>query len=228
MNRDTVIIIPAYNEGAVIRKVVAAVSKKFTNVICINDGSSDNTESEIRKTSAVLINHPINLGQGAALQTGVEYALLKKSTKYFVTYDADGQHSLKDVSTMLKYIRKNDVDIVLGSRFLGEAKNVSGFKKLMLKGAVIFSNTMSGIKLTDTHNGLRVFNRRVAEKLNITMSDMSHASEIIQRIADEKFSFAELPVTVTYSDYSLGKSHNPSLNVVNIVFDTVLQKVTRK
>lgn len=128
MNGDTAVIIPVYNEGKVIKDVASSVLKNFTHVVCVNDGSSDNSADEIEKTKAILINHPINLGQGAALQTGIDFARDLPGINYFVTYDADGQHSLADVKKMLQYIRQHKVDIVLGSRFLGEAKNVSNFK----------------------------------------------------------------------------------------------------
>ena len=224
---NVAIIIPVYNEGKVIASVVKNVLKQFDFVVCVNDGSKDNSESEIAKTKARLVNHPVNMGQGAALQTGIEYALQFPQIEYFVTFDADGQHSLADAQKMLQYLQKNKVDVVLGSRFLGTAKNMSKLKKVILKLAVRFSNATSGIKLTDTHNGLRVFNRKFAEIINITQSDMSHASEIIQRIAETKTPFKELPVTITYTDYTVAKSHNPNLNAVNIVFDTLLRKLVK-
>lgn len=225
---DVYIIIPAYNEGPAVGGVIRKVQKRYKNIVCVNDGSRDNTGQEIAKTKAILIEHPVNMGQGAALQTGVEYALQDNNAKYFVTFDADGQHSLDDVEKMLKYIRKHPVDVVLGSRFLGKTTNMSRLKRLILAAAVRFSNMTTGLKLTDAHNGLRVFNRGFAEKLNITMPDMAHASEIVQRIADEKVRYHELPVSITYSDYSITKSHNPNLNAVNILFDTLLQKVTKR
>jgi hypothetical protein len=129
---------------------------------------------------------------------------------------------------MVDYIKNHPVDIVLGSRFLGHAENISTVKKIILKLAVIFSNTATGLHLTDAHNGLRVFNRTFAEKINITMPDMAHATEIIQRIAETKTPYKELPITITYTDYTVVKSHNPNLNAVNIVFDTLLRKVTKK
>jgi len=227
MRRDTYIIIPVYNEEKVIVSVVKKVLKNFSNVVCINDGSTDSSAAEILKTEAHLVNHPVNMGQGAAIQTGIEYALQDKNIKYFVTFDADGQHSLADVEAMLKYIKEHQVDIVLGSRFLGSAQNLTGFRKFILKLAVKFSNFTTGLKLTDAHNGLRVFNRKVAENLHITMPDMAHASEIIHRIAEHNFRYKEVPVTITYTDYSKAKGQS-AINAVNITFDILLQKVIKK
>ncbi len=226
MNDKTAIIIPVYNEGQVVNKVVEKVLKEYPYVVCVDDGSKDNSLEEIRKTNAQVVSHPINLGQGAAIQTGVEYALQNPNIKYFVTFDSDGQHSLKDVKHMLKTIQKEKVDIVLGSRFLGKVENISFVKKVILKLAIKFSNKTSGIELTDTHNGLRLFNRYVAENLNITMNDFAHASEIIDRIAEKEFTYKEVPVTITYTDYSRSKGQSVS-NAVNIGIDVILRKMQK-
>lgn len=224
MNKRVCVVIPAYREGGVIRDVVNEVLKEYPFVVCVNDGSPDNTSEELLKTKAHVVEHPINLGQGAGLQTAIDYALQFPEVEYFVTYDADGQHSLDDVKKMLSEIKKQDVDIILGSRFLGRVENISTVKKIVLKLAVRFSNATSGVRLTDTHNGLRVFNRHVAENLNITLPDFSHASEIIERIAEKQFNYKEYPVTIKYTDYSRSKGQS-IFNAVNISFDTILRKL---
>ena len=225
--RDTAIIIPAYNEGSAILNTIKGIPKKFTNIICVDDGSSDDTSEQIKKTRALLVKHPINLGQGAAIQTGIEYALLDPSIKYFVTYDADGQHRIEDVEKMLSHLKQKKLDIVLGSRFLGAAENINAKKRTILKLAVRFSNATTGLKLTDTHNGLRVFNRHAAESMQLKMPDFSHASEIIERIAEKKLKYEEVPVTIIYTDYSLSKGQS-MINAVNISFDMLLNKVIKK
>jgi glycosyltransferase involved in cell wall biosynthesis len=224
---EVAIIIPVFNEAEVIKGVVNKVLKHFEYVVCVDDGSLDDSVAAISQTKARLVKHPVNLGQGASLQTGIEFALLNKNIQYFVTYDADGQHDINDVLLMLATIKKTRVDIILGSRFLGKAENITWLKKRVLKLAVIFSNRTSGIQLTDAHNGLRVFNRKVASQLNITMPDFSHASEIIERIAHKKFTYQEVPITVTYTDYSRKKGQS-ILNAVNISFDIFLNKFTKK
>jgi glycosyltransferase involved in cell wall biosynthesis len=224
---EVAIIIPVFNEAEVIKGVVNKVLKHFEYVVCVDDGSLDDSVAAISQTKARLVKHPVNLGQGASLQTGIEFALLNKNIQYFVTYDADGQHDINDVLLMLATIKKTRVDIILGSRFLGKAENITWLKKRVLKLAVIFSNRTSGIQLTDAHNGLRVFNRKVAAQLNITMPDFSHASEIIERIAHKKFTYQEVPITVTYTDYSRKKGQS-ILNAVNISFDIFLNKFTKK
>ena len=224
MSDKVAIIIPVYNEGQVIGDVIRKVIKHYPFVVCVNDGSRDNSVRVISQTGAHLINHPVNLGQGAALQTGLEYALQDPNVAYFVTYDADGQHRLEDVTKMLEVIKKDKVDIVLGSRFLGKAENITPLKKLILKMAIKFSNKTSGLKLTDTHNGLRVFNRHVAENLYITMNDFAHASEILERIAEKNFTYKEVPVTIRYTEYSRSKGQSIA-NAVNIGLDVMLRKL---
>lgn len=224
---DVVILIPTYNEGSVVKGTIEDIPKSLSKIVCVNDGSQDDTKDQILQTRAHLISHAVNLGQGAALQTAIEYALLDEKSKYFVTYDSDGQHNIKDVMKMVKVIKSKDLDIVLGSRFLGTVVNVSFLKRIVLKIAVKFTNMSTGIKLTDTHNGLRVFNRRTAEKLKLQMPDFAHASEIIQRIAEENLKYQEVPVTITYTDYSRSKGQS-MINAINIIFDVVLGKVVKQ
>lgn len=225
VSSEVAIIIPVYNEGKVIRKVIASVLKQYKYVVCINDGSEDNSLQEIQATRAHYIDHPINMGQGAALQTGIEYAR-ELPVKYFCTFDADGQHRLEDVAAMLEEIKKTKSDIVLGSRFRGRAINIPYSKMVMLKLAIWFTNRTTGLGLTDTHNGLRVFNRKVAEEMQITLPDMTHASEILEIVAVKKYRYREIPVTIEYTDYSRGKGQS-MINAINIGFDTLLRKVSR-
>ena len=227
LRNGTAVIIPVHNEDGVIRQTIKDVQRYFDCVICINDGSRDNSAGEIKKTSAVLISHPINLGQGAALQTGIEWALKQPEIEYFVTFDADGQHDIKDVKVMLEVLKSQNLDIVLGSRFLGRADNIPLGKRVLLKAAIKFTNFFSGVKLTDTHNGLRVFNRKFAEQLNIVMPDMAHASEIIDKIGKGEWKYQEVPITVHYTGYSMSKGQS-MFNSVNILFDLLLSKAGKK
>lgn len=227
MRSDVAFIIPVFNEAAVVREVVERVRATYPQVVCVNDCSRDESAREIESSGAFLINHPINMGQGAALQTGIEFARQLPDIRYFVTFDADGQHRLEDVEMMLETIEREGVDIVLGSRFLGaEAVNMPRSKLAVLKMAIAFSNSVSGIKLTDTHNGLRVFNRYVAETMQITLPDMAHASEILEIMKRNRYTYTEVPVTIVYSDYSRGKGQS-ILNAVNIAVDTILRKLAR-
>ena len=226
MHTDTWVIVPMYNEQEVIAGVLKELLSKFRNVVAVDDGSRDKTYEAARKTGVHVVRHPINLGQGAALQTGIEYALKDKRAKYFITFDSDGQHRIKDALAMLKVLEAGDVDIVLGSRFLGKTK-LPLKKKIILRTAIYSRNLFSKIKLDDIHNGLRVFNRDVAEKLNISMAGMAHASEIIDRIGQYDFRYTEIPVTIKYTTYSKSKGQS-LVNSVNILFDLTAGKYSRK
>lgn len=228
MQRNAFVIVPVYNEEQVVGQVIRELQKHFTNIICVDDGSSDDTVREINKTNVTLIKHAHNLGQGAALRTGIAYALTKKSAMYFITFDADGQHRVQDAVNMLEHLKAGKLDIVLGSRFLGmEAEGLPILKRLVLKAAIVFSNLTTGLKLTDTHNGLRVFNREVAAQLRLTCSGMAHASEIIYRVAENNFRYAELPVTIKYSRYSNSKGQSV-FNAFNIVKEIITYRLQKE
>ncbi|MGN0862710.1 MAG: glycosyltransferase family 2 protein [Stenotrophomonas koreensis] len=226
VHNNVALVIPAYNEGSAIQATIAGIPEHFPHVIVIDDGSTDDTCARVQETRAMLVRHPINLGQGAGLQTGIDVALLDPAIDYIVTFDADGQHRIEDVESMLAYARENDVQVVMGSRFLGRAINMPAMKRLILKMAVQFSNITSGVVLTDTHNGLRVIHRSAAGKLKLELPDFSHASEIIERIGQLGLSYAEVPVTIVYSEYSRSKGQS-MINAINIAFDALLRKVIK-
>ncbi len=227
MRDDVAFVVPVFNEGRVVREVVERVLRSYRHVVCVNDASSDNTAAELALTDAYLIDHPINMGQGAALQTGIEFVRLIPGIRYVVTYDADGQHRLEDVAQMLTTIEEKGTDFVLGSRFLGtEPVGMTSGKRRLLRAAIAFSNATSGVKLTDTHNGLRVFTKRVADEMTLTSPDMAHASEFLDIISANNYTYAEVPVEIIYSDYSRSKGQS-AINAVNIAFDTLLGKVSR-
>ena len=217
-NSDTAIIIPVYNEAEVLGDVIAKVYKHFVNVICVDDGSTDDSAAIARSSGANVIAHPMNLGQGAALQTGFDAALLSPEVKYFVTFDSDGQHSVSDAQVMVARLRQGDVQIVFGSRFLDERTNVSFLKRKVLKLAVFYTNAITGLKLTDAHNGLRAFDREVVERIELMHDGMAHASEIVNQIGRGKFSYTEIPVHIVYTEYSKAKGQS-LWNSVNILFD---------
>jgi len=227
-NEDVWIVIPVYNEEKVIADVVENVLATFPNVVCVDDGSADGSAQELLSTRAHLVRHPINMGQGAALQTGLSYALARTGGRFFVTFDADGQHRVEDAAAMVDLARSGAADVVLGSRFLGRrAESVPWIKRLVLRTAAFVSPTARRLKLTDAHNGLRVFGRTVADSLNITMSGMSHASEIISLIVENRWRVAEEPVEIIYTDYSMSKGQ-PLVNGVNIIFDGLLRRRMRR
>lgn len=222
MEQRTWIIVPLYNEATVIAAVVEQIRLSFPNVVCVDDGSSDGSAEAALTAGAHLVQHPINLGQGAALQTGLDYARQDPRADYFVTFDGDGQHRPEDALEMVRMLDAGGVDVVIGSRFLDGRTELSGSKRLVLKLAVLFERRSSGLELTDAHNGLRAFNRRAAESIRITQNRMAHASEIISEIARAKLRYAEVPVHVIYTDYSRAKGQS-IWNSINILSDLFLK-----
>ncbi len=190
----------------------------FPNVVCVDDGSRDGSVESILRTGAHLVRHPVNLGQGAALQTGLSYARAQPGAEYFVTFDADGQHRLEDAQKMVEVARSPDVDLVLGTRFAEHAASVPRLKRLILQTAVRLSPAGRKLGLTDAHNGLRVLTRPVVEDLQITMNGMAHASEIVSYLGRSSWRVREVPVSIRYTDYSRSKGQS-LLNGVNILFD---------
>jgi glycosyltransferase involved in cell wall biosynthesis len=227
MRSDTCVIIPAFNEAAVISQTIQTVSASFSKIICVNDGSRDDTRARILKSKATLLDHSINLGVGAAIQTGILAGLKDKTIKYFLTFDGDGQHQVSDAELALDHIKKYKLDAVFGSRFLGNAQNISIAKHSFLKLAGSFSAVNTGVKLSDPHIGLRAFSRKFAENLRITMPGYAHQSEVLKQLQKGGYKYAEVPVTVTYSEYSKAKGQ-PMINSVNIVTDLLFDMITRK
>ena len=221
--QDVWLVIPAFNEASVIGDVIADVRSVFDHVVCVDDGSKDGTGDLALRAGAHLVRHPVNLGQGAAIQTGIEYARRQPGAQVFATFDADGQHRLKDVVAMIDRLSTDDVDLVVGTRFAEPGVSKPPLlKRVILRVAAAVSPRSRQLGLTDAHNGLRVFNKTVADEVNLTMSGMSHASEFIALAVENRWRVAEEPVEILYTDYSKSKGQ-PLLNGVNIVFDGLLR-----
>ena len=221
-NSDTVIVVPVFSEAPVIASVIDELAQYFPNIYCVDDGSPDGSGELALKAGAHVVWHPLNFGQGAALQTGFEAALENPDIKYFVTFDGDGQHSPLDALAMVRTLRDGEFDVVFGSRFLDERTELTAAKKVILKSAVAYTNALTGLKLTDAHNGLRAFNREVATKINLQQNGMAHATEIVNQISKGKFRYCERPVHIVYNDYSKAKGQS-LWNSVNILFDLILR-----
>lgn len=201
---EAYVVVPAYREADVVAETVGALAERFEHVVVVDDGSPDATAARAFEAGAVVIRHPFNLGQGAALQTGISYAL-EQGGRYVATFDADGQHSVGDLERMLAVLIEERLDVVLGSRFLGDAEGLPAIRRIALKAAVLFTNATSGLPLTDAHNGLRAMTAEAASRLEITQDRMAHASEFVNQIASLGLRYRELPVTIRYSEYSLRK-----------------------
>ena len=217
---DTWLVVPLYNEAQVVREVIEDARRTFLHIVVVDDGSRDDSAAQAEAAGAVVVRHPINLGQGAALQTGIRYVLERTDARYLITFDADGQHSVADAVAMVAAARRENLAIVLGSRFLKGPSPVGRLKRLVLATAAVVASRTTGMHLTDAHNGLRLLRRDAAEQLNLRQNRMAHASEIIRQLGATGLPWREFPVHIAYTEYSKAKGQS-LLNSVNILVDLI-------
>lgn len=198
------VVIPAYNEAPRIGTSLAGLCERWPNVVVVDDGSADETAEVARRHPVWLVRHPVNLGQGAALVTGIRFAL-KRGAEFIITFDADGQHDVEDIDSLLEPLLKREADIAFGSRFLGRTVGLPTSRRLMLAAAVLLTRVLYGMPVTDAHNGLRAMSRKAAAALRITTNRMEHASEILERVREQHLRWTEVPVTIHYTEESLAK-----------------------
>ncbi len=199
---------PAFNEAKRMGSILSDLKKAgYKNIIVVDDGSTDDTINIAKKKGVYVLSHVLNRGQGASLQTGIDFAL-SKGADIIVTYDADGQFVIKEIISVIEPIIKNEADIVLGSRFLGAAKNIPLSKKIVLKIGVVVVFILYGIKITDSQCGFRALSRRAAEKIHLSYDRMEHAAEFFLEIMRNNLKYKEVPITVIYDEYSLRKGQD--------------------
>jgi len=219
------VVIPAYNEAGAIGAVLRGLRERLPRVVVVDDGSTDRTGEIALESGAVVVRHAINLGQGAALQTGIDYALARKAS-HVCTFDADGQHDPASIAALEAALASSGADVALGSRFLVSSPQMPPLRRAILRAAVALTRLQTGLRLTDAHNGLRLFTRDAAERIRIHQPGMAHASEILAAIARERLRYIEVPSRVAYTAYSLGKGQGVT-NSVKILFDLMYAAWTR-
>jgi glycosyltransferase involved in cell wall biosynthesis len=219
------VVVTAYNESSVISEVVKGIRQGGYSVVVVDDASSDETGDRALSAGARVLRHPINLGQGAALQTGIAFAL-RNEAQYIVTFDGDGQHRPEDIASLTDALMRHQADFALGSRFLGNALDLPRLRRAILRLAVLFTRLTTGLKVTDAHNGMRAMTRRGASYIRLRQNRMAHASEILDQIARSKLAYVEVPVTIVYTAYSLQKGQRIS-NSVSILIDLLTRRLHR-
>lgn len=219
------IVVAAYNEEARLDRTLQRLRPWLPHVVVVDDGSRDATAAVALRHDCWVLRHLLNCGQGAALQTGLDFAL-RRGARYLVTFDADGQHAAEEIDALLAPLRAGTADVALGSRFLGSTVGMPFSRRLVLKAGVLFTRLFSRIRVTDTHNGFRAFTRAAAEKIRITQNRMAHASEILDRIVQHGLRWQEVPVTIRYSDDTMAKGQS-SWNALRIVGQLLLGRMVK-
>jgi len=223
---SVLVIVPVYNEGKVVGTTVDRLLTAGYRVVVVDDGSRDDTP-EVRRRPVVYLRHAVNLGQGAALQTGMSYAL-RAGADIAVHFDADGQHDCAQIPNLIAPIAAGEADVVFGSRFLRkqDTAQVPLKKRVVLRCGILVSWAMTGVLLSDTHNGFRALSRRALEEIQLQENGFAHATEILQRVREAGLRYAEVPITITYSEYSQQKGQKIS-GSLSILFDLIMAKLTK-
>jgi glycosyltransferase involved in cell wall biosynthesis len=223
----TVIVIPCFNEASKIAETVAPLISAGYTVVVADDGSTDGTDAVLRALPVIHLRHAVNLGAGAATETGLEYAR-RAGAEIVVTMDADGQHDWRQIPEMIRPIQEGRADIVFGSRFLRpeDIAEIPAGRRRLLRMATAFGALTSGLRFSDTHNGFRALSRTALEKIHLRQPGYAFCSEIIDETARHALRWTEVPVTVLYTEYSRRKGQS-AWNAINIMIDLLLRKVLR-
>jgi glycosyltransferase involved in cell wall biosynthesis len=223
--RDIFVVIPTFNDNSVLRATVSDVIEHGYSVIVVDDGSSTPAREILEGLEVHCLRHVVNLGQGAALQTGSEFAL-SKGALVIVHFDADGQHDPALIECLIAPVLRGEADVALGSRFLDPADRaeVPFAKRLLLKGGIFVSWMFTGVWLSDTHNGFRALSRNAAAMIRMEENGFAHATEILDLLRRSRLSWVEVPVAIHYTAYSRRKGQHAS-NSVNILIDLVLRRL---
>jgi len=213
-----IIGIPAFNEEKNIGSIVAKLKKKYDHVVVCDDGSSDMTQTIAASLGAVVVKHPANLGYGAAIKTIFNEAR-KIDGDVLVTFDADGQHKISEIDSVLKPISENKAEIVIGSRFLGNTKDLSKYRKIGIKTITSLTNTLTGSNITDAQSGFRAYSKKVLNEISPTESGMGISTEILIKSSKKQMRITEIPITISYEDNT--HSQEPISHGSSVIMSTV-------
>jgi glycosyltransferase involved in cell wall biosynthesis len=226
-NQQVFVIVPSFSEAAVLGTTLKSLLPLGYSIVVVDDGSEDNTQSVATQFPIHYLRHPMNLGQGAALQTGMTYAL-QEGAQVIVHFDADGQHPAAKIPALIAPVINGECDVVLGSRFLDQrdSKLVPAAKRLLLRTGRLVNGVFSGLWLTDAHNGFRALSRNAAATIDLRENGFAHATELLDQIHRAGLRYTEVPSPIQYSEYSQQKGER-LWNSFNIVVDTLLRKVLK-
>jgi glycosyltransferase involved in cell wall biosynthesis len=202
--KKVLVIIPAFNEAKAIGSVIDDVREAgYNEILVVDDGSLDNTSEVAKQKNCIVLRHKINRGKGAATQTGFDGAKLLDAD-FVVTIDADGQHSPKDIKNVLDPLLKEETDVVLGSRFKSDQQ--VPFSRIIANSiGNLLTFLFYGIYVSDSQSGFRGYNKKALNLIQTTFDRYEFESEIIDQINIHKLKYKEVPIIVSYSDYSKNK-----------------------
>ena len=211
--------LPAYNEEENIGKIISELQKLNYSIIVCNDGSSDQTGKIAEKMGAIVVNHQKNMGYGSAIKSIFDKAK-EINCDILITFDADGQHNFSDIKEVLKPLISEKVDIVIGSRFLGEGEDkIPKYRKLGIKAITKISSLSQNLNIKDTQSGFRGYNKKALEQINPTENGMGISTEILIKASKKDLKIVEVPVIINYEGNT--STHNPASHGISVVLSTM-------
>jgi glycosyltransferase involved in cell wall biosynthesis len=210
-----------YNEEQVIYQVITELRSVFPHVICIDDGSTDQSAAKALDAGALVLRHAVNIGQGAAISTGFLWVQNQSCFSYVVTFDADGQHRPQDALRLVAELKNKEVDVIFASRFLEQDQaTIPLAKRVVLKSVAKITKALTDVQLSDAHNGLRALTVEATRAIDLTQNGMAHATQLVSLVLQSNLKYSEVPVTILYTPYSRTKGQS-ILNSINITLDLI-------
>ena len=206
--QEIFIIIPAKDEAPRIQKVIQrTIAQGYENIVVVDDGSRDDTGKVAKALGAIVLKHPINLGPGAATQTGFEYAI-KRNAGIVVTMDADGQHFPEDIVGLIEAMERTNSDLVIGSRFLQRDNEIPFIRRCYNRVGNLITFFLTGVHVTDSQSGMKAIRSSAVRKMNIRLNGYAFCTEIIMLIKELKLTHSETPIKVLYSRETMEKGQS--------------------
>ena len=215
---QVVIGIPAYNEEKNIAKIIVKLQNITNKIIVCNDGSTDLTSEISNKMGAIVINHPKNLGYGAAIKSLFSKAR-ELDADVLITFDADGQHRIEDINKVLEPIEHNNADIVIGSRFLDKKMKIPAYRKFGINAITKMSNITTKKKITDSQSGFRAYNKKSLQEIIPSDNGMGVSTEILIKANKKSLRVIEVPIIILYEGET--STHNPMSHGISVMLSTM-------
>ena len=213
-----VIGIPAFNEEKNIGAILIKLKNISKDIIVCDDGSNDLTAEIAKELGANVISHKRNLGYGAGIRT-IFLKAKEINADILITFDADGQHRIEDINTVLKPITNDDADIIIGSRFLDKNNEIPKYRKIGIKAITSITNSSMGEKLSDSQSGFRAYNKKILENITPSESGMGVSTEILIKASKKKFRITEVPIVVSYEGDT--STQNPVSHGASVILSTI-------